>query len=213
MRTSRLAFLWLCVPAAGLAVLLSCSGGGEEPGPRKPALDPAQGVAQIRLGTDVRVKQPGERNFTPWKQGMVLKRGVTLNIPNGIASFLFMNNVEVQLGDGAKECEIILEGPVGSGPAQTLVMGLKKGEVRVNSHADQPVALMLPHGRVQGMQAYFKVDLERDRRGGYRAKVQSFSPNVTVANEFGTVEIPYWGVVRMDDQGPPTVIRQVQQPR
>jgi hypothetical protein len=150
-------------------------------------------------------RKSGELRFKPWDRKREIQGGTTLKTRDGIVYLNFMGSVEVQLGSTGQESELILERPVKEGPIQTYVLGLAKGEVWIHSHADCPIVLKMPHGEVRGGSgAYFRVyNLERDKEGKYRAFVQISSPNVTVTNPMGSVSLPAWGLVRVDEtQGP-----------
>lgn len=166
------------------------------------------GVARITLPcAGLAVRMPGEHAFRPWKEGLDLPRGATVRVEAGeTASLNFMRNVQVQLGK-SEESVLILEGPVEAPPGKILLLGLKQGDLWIQSYADEPVVVEMPHATVQGRQCYFTVELRRGEDGEHAAFVKALSRNLAVSNRFGSVTLPDFGEVRVDEEGPPAVLK------
>lgn len=180
---------------------------------KEPDQEPA--VAQIVMPSGrVTVRSPDATEFTPLGKANTVTRGTTLNCKDGIVTLNFMGCVQVQLGEKTKESELILEGACLTESGKEYVLGLTKGEVRVDSSADCPVVLKLPHGEVRGSAgAFFYLRLTRYTEGRYTAVIQAMSKdNIMVSNDFGRVTLPYWSTLRLNEDEPPTVVKELKPP-
>jgi hypothetical protein len=174
----------------------------------KPAA--GQQVARVAIdGGGMMVRLPGELEFAAWDKSSDLGRGTTIRSGLGSVSLNFMGSVQVEL---SKESELVLEGAVPRGVGKSYVLGLKKGEVHVNSSADFPIELKMPHADVTGLRAFFKVKLTRYEEGTYSAVVKAFSPNISVRNRFGQLPLPNWAEVRVDEKEAPKVLKDLRRP-
>lgn len=193
--------------AVGIAFLafFSCS---EQVEQRKAPASPGtvqNEVARVAMdGGGMKVRRAGESGFEPWDGKSPLARGCTIRSGQGFVSLNFMGSVQVEL---STDSELILEGAVKAGPSRVYVLGLKSGEVRINSSADCPIVLRLPHGEVSGVRSFFSVDLERVEDNTYTAVVKAFSKNIMVKNDLGSMMLPSWGVVRADEKEPPKLLK------
>ena len=178
---------------------------------RKPAPPPRpeeKPVARITLPcTGLEIRPAGEQAFRPWTPDAPdLLRGTTLRIGAGeTVSLNFVQNVQIQLGRSVKS-KLILEGPVDTPEGRVLLLGLEQGDLWIQSYADEPVVLEMPHARVQGRQCYFTVEARRGEEGEYTARVKALSRNITVSNDFGSITLTDFREVRVDEEGPPTVL-------
>lgn len=206
--TARPCLIFLiCLSAFSL-----CRCGGED-GPNPGKNGPAQTivpVAQVAMdGGALALRQPGESGFTRWDGKTVIGQGTTIRSGSGIVSLNFMGSIEVQL---SKESELILEGAVRTARGPNIVLGLKMGEVRVNSSADCPVILKTPAGEVTGVRSFFTADLRHSKDEGYAATVKALSPNIFVKNNHGSLKLDSWGWVKIDENGPPTMLKDLKRP-
>lgn len=166
-------------------------------------------VARVALdGGGLQIRKAGENAFRAW-DGTPLEQGDTVRTDLGIASLNFMGSVQVELSNGS---ELILEGLMQDARGPRLVLGLKTGEVRLNSSADCPIVLKMPHGEVSGTRAFFNAVLELDPDGAYSAVIKAFSPNILVKNQMGSLTLPSWGVLRADETTPPRLLRDLKRP-
>jgi hypothetical protein len=182
---------------------------GNEPGQES-------AVARIVMPSGkIEVRRPDTLEFTPLGTATTVTRGTTLNCKGGIVTLNFMGCVQVQLGEKTRESELILEGPSPSATGTEYVLGLTKGEVRIDSSSDCPVVLKLPHGQVHGGPgAFFYARLSRYREGRYTAVIQAMSKdNILVSNDFGSVTLPYWSTLRLNEEEAPTIVKQMKDPR
>ncbi|MFH2000663.1 MAG: hypothetical protein ABIK28_13360 [Planctomycetota bacterium] len=200
-------FLWPCLLAC---VSVACS--------RDDAVDSGKGipghpaipVAQIALdGGGLTVRNPGNEDFAPWDGVSSIGQGATLKSGDGIVSMNFMGCVEVQL---SQKSELILEGLVQGMAGPLLVLALKEGEVRINSSADYPIRLKMPPGEVTGIRSFFTATLRNTEDGGYSGTIKALSPNVEVKNEFGSLMLDSWGWVKVQESGPPQLLKDLKQP-
>jgi len=162
-------------------------------------------------GGGLKVRPPGEDRFDPWDGGPLV-RGSTLETGPGICSLNFMGSVQVELG---KESRLILEGAVPAPEAlsgRALVLGLSRGSVRINSSADAPVVLLMPHAKVSGVRSYFHAELDRSKEGAYAATVTAFSQGMQVSNDKADLSLPSWGVVRVAEDAPPELVKDLSRP-
>ncbi|MHC4943199.1 MAG: hypothetical protein ACYTG7_09300 [Planctomycetota bacterium] len=160
-------------------------------------------------GGGLKVRLPEELTFAAWDKKSGLERGTTIQSGIGSASLNFMGSVQVEL---SKNSVLVLEGEVSSAAGKSYVLGLMKGEVHVNSSADFPIILKMPHAEVSGLHAYFKVKLQRYEEGTYSAVVKAFSPNILVKNRFGMLPLPNWAEVRIDEKEPPRLLKDLRRP-
>jgi hypothetical protein len=174
--------------------------------PPKASLPPVAQISMDGGGFDLRM--PGEVVFKPHTGRISLCRGSTIRSRQGLITLNFLGSVPVQLGEQGVS-EVILEGPVETDRGKEIVLGLKQGDIRVNSEADYPLVLKMPHAEVRGLKSYIQVwGLKRNEYGGYRANVKSLSTNeVLVSNAHGSINLSYFGVVRVDDQSPPALLK------
>lgn len=207
----------ICLTCLGSGVivlsLMGCPDGGKSSKTSGPSLSGPSGVARLSLpGVGLEIRKAGKLVFTPWAGEGTFAKGTTIRSRDRIVTLTFMGSVEVQLGT---ESELILEGLVKSKRGIGYVLGLKKGEVMINSYADYPLSCTMPHAEVRGSQgAYFRVKMERDRAGSYCAHVDVLSQtNLVVTNEFGSLPLNTWGKVRVDEKEPPVLIKKAGQRR
>jgi hypothetical protein len=190
--------------AAGLAALLSAGCPCKE---STPAPD-REIVAEVEpMSQGFEVRRAGELDFEPWKDGMKLTAGMTIRTrANDSVSLLFMRNIQVQLGK-TDPSELILEGALEDGQGKAYLLGLKEGDVWVQSYADEPIVLKMPHAEVRGRGVYFTVHLERREDGTYVAEVNALSLNVFVSNAHGTLQATQFGNIRADETEPPVFLK------
>lgn len=196
-----------CIPsvlAMGLAALLSTGCPCKE---NAPVAD-REVVATVQLPQQgFEVRKAGELDFEPWKDGMKLTAGATIRTrANDSVSLTFMRNIQVQLGK-TDQSELILEGAAKDGQGKSYLLGLKKGDVWIQSYADEPVVLKMPHAEVRGKGVYFTAHLDRREDGAYVAEVNALSLNVFVSNAHGALQAEQFGNIRVDETEPPVFLK------
>lgn len=208
MRRARLRLSPLAMGLAAL-VFFACPDGGDSPKDELNSLTAETSVAQIMLkGDDFKVRLPGEVVFEPWKKeyGPYLPRGVTVQSGSSLATFNFMRSVTIQLSPNSV---LILQGAVDASRRREFVLGLQEGEVWVDSRADYPLVVKMPHGEARGMRSVIRIENMRwDAKGGHRATVHALSTNVTVSNDHGRLTLPNFGFVRLAEGEPPALLQE-----
>ncbi len=186
-----------CITAAAAVFLATCNG--------NPAIEKGDIVAQVATTKlPFLVRLPGETSFTKRDDLEFLTAGTTIRSLNSILALNVAKSVQVQL---SKESELVLLGPVVEEGNKTLVLGLQKGEVRVNAWTfDHPVRVETPVGAVHGVRPHLMLLLTADDEGCFLLEVQANTRGITLSNERGSVNIPIRRRAGADEFNPPTLL-------
>jgi len=200
----------VCTAAVLLWLLCACPGGpGGGGGP--PERGTGKGIAKVSItGGKMEIRMAGETAFEPWNGKGEVTPGTTIRSSNGVVYLNIMGCVQAQMGGTSGQSVLIFEGPVRENNRDLFVLGLKQGELRINSSADRQVVVKMPHGEVRGDSgAYFHIDIEQDKDGLCTAVLKALSRNnITVKNGYGSLLAPYWANIRIDESKAPVVLKE-----